>query len=215
MAENVIAAERESKLYDEFDRFTSEPGESIHSYYWRYAKLINDMNIIKMSMSKIQINTKFVNHLQPEWSRFDTPAKQAKDLHEVNFDQLCAFLKDNEKDAKENVQGRQSQGYAVNAGKSQATGARLSIQLERQTQINQGQSGVTTSKVKLHTTSNFKADHIDAYDSDSDEEATANVQEMEYSEHFVSNNNSYDEFTSDTNVISYDDYMVIIENDAA
>ncbi|GJV08543.1 hypothetical protein Tco_1346199 [Tanacetum coccineum] len=25
--------ERKSKLYDEFDRFTSEPGESFHSYY--------------------------------------------------------------------------------------------------------------------------------------------------------------------------------------
>ncbi|GJV31601.1 hypothetical protein Tco_1392001 [Tanacetum coccineum] len=35
--------ERESMLYDEFDKFTSEPGESIHSYYLRYAKLLNDM----------------------------------------------------------------------------------------------------------------------------------------------------------------------------
>ncbi|GJY32482.1 retrovirus-related pol polyprotein from transposon TNT 1-94 [Tanacetum coccineum] len=38
--------ERESMLYDEFDKFTSEPGESIHSYYLRYAKLINDMTLI-------------------------------------------------------------------------------------------------------------------------------------------------------------------------
>ncbi|GKD39367.1 hypothetical protein Tco_1259574 [Tanacetum coccineum] len=68
--------------------FTSEPGESIHSYYWRYAKLINDMNIIKMTMLKIQINTKFVNHLQLKYSRFVTTAKQAKDLHTVNFDQF-------------------------------------------------------------------------------------------------------------------------------
>ncbi|GKB22269.1 hypothetical protein Tco_0856192, partial [Tanacetum coccineum] len=80
--------EHEPKLYDEFDRFTSEPGESIHSYYWRYAKLINDMNIIKMTMLKIQINTKFVNHLQLKYSRFVTTAKQAKDLHTVNFDQF-------------------------------------------------------------------------------------------------------------------------------
>ncbi|GJS12297.1 hypothetical protein Tco_0369093 [Tanacetum coccineum] len=78
--------ERESKLYDEFDRFTSEKGESIHLYYWRYATLINDMNIIKMTMTPIQINTKFVNHLQPEWSRFVTVVKQAKYLHKVNFD---------------------------------------------------------------------------------------------------------------------------------
>ncbi|GJR51131.1 hypothetical protein Tco_1401652 [Tanacetum coccineum] len=93
--------ERESMLNDEFDKFTSEPGESIHSYYMRHAKLINDMKMIPMFISNMQINTKFVNNLQPEWSRFITTAKQARDLHSVNFDQLYAFLKHNEKDAKE------------------------------------------------------------------------------------------------------------------
>ncbi|GKE59453.1 hypothetical protein Tco_1498638 [Tanacetum coccineum] len=93
--------ERESMLYDEFDKFTSNPRESIHSYYIRYAKLISDMNMIPMSMTPMQINTKFVNHLQPEWSRFVIAAKQARDLHSVTFDQLYAFLKHNEKDAKE------------------------------------------------------------------------------------------------------------------
>ncbi|GKE98812.1 hypothetical protein Tco_0022163 [Tanacetum coccineum] len=93
--------ERESMLYDEFEKFTSKPGESIHSYYLRYAKLINDMNMIPMSMTPMQINTKFVNHLQSEWSRFVTAAKQARDLHSVTFDQLYAFLKPNKRDAKE------------------------------------------------------------------------------------------------------------------
>ncbi|GJU56087.1 hypothetical protein Tco_1229801 [Tanacetum coccineum] len=46
--------EHESMLYDEFYKFTSEPGESIHSYYMRYAKLINDMKMIPMSMSNMQ-----------------------------------------------------------------------------------------------------------------------------------------------------------------
>nr|GEW63452.1 integrase, catalytic region, zinc finger, CCHC-type, peptidase aspartic, catalytic [Tanacetum cinerariifolium] len=55
--------EKESKLYDDFNIFTSEKGESIHSYYLRYAKLIIDMDIIGMNMISIQINTKFVNHL--------------------------------------------------------------------------------------------------------------------------------------------------------
>nr|GEX34157.1 hypothetical protein [Tanacetum cinerariifolium] len=38
--------ERESMLYDEFDKFISELGESIHSYYPRFAKLFNDINMI-------------------------------------------------------------------------------------------------------------------------------------------------------------------------
>ncbi|GJW15897.1 hypothetical protein Tco_0020030 [Tanacetum coccineum] len=99
--------ECESMLYDKFDKFTSESGEQIHSHYLRYAKLINDMNMIPMSMTPMQINTKFVNHLQPEWSRFVTTAKQARDLHSVNFDQLYAFLKHNERDAKEVREMRQ------------------------------------------------------------------------------------------------------------
>ncbi|GKE79418.1 hypothetical protein Tco_1545538 [Tanacetum coccineum] len=41
------------------------------------------------------------------------------------------------------------------------------------------------------------------------------VQEMEYTELLVSNNDSYDELTSDSNVISYSDYMFTIENDVA
>ncbi|GJU19877.1 hypothetical protein Tco_1153219 [Tanacetum coccineum] len=45
-----------SMLYDEFD--TSEPGESIHSYYLRFAKLINDMNMIPMSMLLERISKK-------------------------------------------------------------------------------------------------------------------------------------------------------------
>ncbi|GJR88266.1 hypothetical protein Tco_0212277 [Tanacetum coccineum] len=38
-------------------------------------------------------------------------------------------------------------------------------------------------------------------------------QETKYTKHFVSNNDSYDELTSDSNVISYPDYMVTIEHD--
>ncbi|GJY44871.1 hypothetical protein Tco_0433084 [Tanacetum coccineum] len=43
--------ERESKLYNDFDRFTSEKGDTIYSYYLRFAKLINDMNTIGMTMN--------------------------------------------------------------------------------------------------------------------------------------------------------------------
>nr|GEV09825.1 UBN2 domain-containing protein [Tanacetum cinerariifolium] len=207
-----------------------------------------------------------------EWSRFVTTAKQAKDLHKVNLDQLYAYLKQNENDANEvramrhiypnplallanthnpppsyntvqNVQGRKSQGYMVNTGKGKATGTWV-INIVRD----------------LHTTSIFKADHVEAFDSDCDKALTASaifmarlsparsingdvvgptydsyilsrvphydthhetnmlnpiVQEMEYYEHFVSNNDSNDELTSNSNDISYVEYMVTIENDAA
>ncbi|GKA43598.1 hypothetical protein Tco_0736322 [Tanacetum coccineum] len=94
--------EKESKLADEFYIFTFEKGEMIHSYYIKFTKLMNDINIIGLEMKPLQVNTKFVNHhLRPEGGRFVTSVKQAKELHNVIFDQLHAYLKQNEPDANE------------------------------------------------------------------------------------------------------------------
>ncbi|GJU56730.1 hypothetical protein Tco_1234496 [Tanacetum coccineum] len=92
--------ERKSKLYDDFDTFTSMHRETIHSYYMRFAHLINDMHTIGMIMKPLQVNTKFVNHLQPEWSKFITDVKLAKDMHTTNFDHLYTHLRQHE--AQEN-----------------------------------------------------------------------------------------------------------------
>ncbi|GJU91871.1 hypothetical protein Tco_1304294 [Tanacetum coccineum] len=103
----ISLQERESKLYDEFDMFTSMPGEIINSYYLRFAQLKNDMHSIRMTIKPIQINTKFVNHLQPEWSKFMTDGKLAKDLHNTNFDHLYGYLRHHEAHANEVYQTRQ------------------------------------------------------------------------------------------------------------
>nr|GEX85739.1 hypothetical protein [Tanacetum cinerariifolium] len=88
----ISLQERESKLYDEFDMFTSDPGEPIHLYYMRFTQMMNDMHIIGMTMKPIQFNTKFINHLQPEWSKFVTDVKLAKDMYNANFDHLFAYM---------------------------------------------------------------------------------------------------------------------------
>ncbi|GJR00926.1 hypothetical protein Tco_0523910 [Tanacetum coccineum] len=80
--------DRESQLYDEFERFCQIKGETIHVYYVRFSKLINDMRNIKMTMSRMQLNSKFVNNMLPEWSRFITEVKLNRGLKESNFDQL-------------------------------------------------------------------------------------------------------------------------------
>ncbi|GJZ02222.1 hypothetical protein Tco_0520183 [Tanacetum coccineum] len=89
----ILLRERESKLYDEFDMFTSVPGEIIHSYYLRFAQLINNIHTIRMTMRPIQVNTKFINHLQLEWRKFFTDVKLAKDLNNTNFNLLYAYLR--------------------------------------------------------------------------------------------------------------------------
>ncbi|GJS62079.1 retrovirus-related pol polyprotein from transposon TNT 1-94 [Tanacetum coccineum] len=93
--------ERECKLYDAFDKFTHIKEESLHQYYLRFTQLINDMNIYKMKMEQFQVNTKFLNSLTPEWSKFVTDVKLVKDLHTTNFDQLHAYLEQHELHANE------------------------------------------------------------------------------------------------------------------
>ncbi|GKC21855.1 hypothetical protein Tco_1024005 [Tanacetum coccineum] len=63
--------------------------------------LINDMNIYKMKMEQFQVNTKFLNRLPPEWSKFATDVKLVKDLYTSNFDQLHAYLEQHELHANE------------------------------------------------------------------------------------------------------------------
>nr|GEW43462.1 retrovirus-related Pol polyprotein from transposon TNT 1-94 [Tanacetum cinerariifolium] len=176
--------ECESMLYDEFDKFTSEPRESIHSYYLRYAKLIKDMKMISMS---IQVTV-------------------------------------------QNVQGRQSQAYASNAGKSQDLDARV-VNTVGNAGINQprvircynynGKGHIAkscTAKKMLQDTSNFKAGHVDAYDPDCNDEATANAIFMATLSPIGSiNDDTVDHVMiltySLSNVISYAKYMVTIGND--
>ncbi|GKC90156.1 hypothetical protein Tco_1150805, partial [Tanacetum coccineum] len=67
-----------------------------------FTKLINDMRNIKMTMSRMQLNSKFVNNMLPEWSRFITEVKLNRGLKESNFDQLYAYLKQHEVHASEN-----------------------------------------------------------------------------------------------------------------
>nr|GEZ53881.1 hypothetical protein [Tanacetum cinerariifolium] len=77
-------------------------GETIHDYYVRFAKLINDMRYIKMAMSWMQLNSKFVNNMLLEWGRFIIAVKLNKGLRDSNYDQLNAYLKQHDVHANEN-----------------------------------------------------------------------------------------------------------------
>ncbi|GJY44969.1 hypothetical protein Tco_0433182 [Tanacetum coccineum] len=73
--------ERESQLYNAFEHFLQNKGESIHEYY---------------------LNLKFVNNMLPEWGRFMTAVKLNRGLKQSNYDQLYAYLKQHEAHANEN-----------------------------------------------------------------------------------------------------------------
>nr|GFC13137.1 hypothetical protein [Tanacetum cinerariifolium] len=77
-------------------------GETTHAYYVRFAKLTNDMRNIKMTMSRMQLKSKFVNNMLPEWGRFVIAVKLNRGLRDSNNDQLYAYLKQREAHANEN-----------------------------------------------------------------------------------------------------------------
>ncbi|GKC90638.1 hypothetical protein Tco_1151287 [Tanacetum coccineum] len=225
----ISLQERESKLYDEFDMFTSVFGEIIHSYYLRFAKLINDMHSIGMTMKPIQINTKFINHLQPEWSKFVIDVKLAKDLHNTNFDHLYGYLRQHEAHAKE---VRQTSGIRIsvtgssvnrNGGTSTAGSAKkamLAEALESRVVLDEEQMAFLADNrdtiTKSPSGSAVLMAKLPAYDSDVLSEVPTHdtyldnqvidqsVQEMQYSEQPVFINDSDIDITSDSNMISYE-----------
>nr|GEU44395.1 integrase, catalytic region, zinc finger, CCHC-type, peptidase aspartic, catalytic [Tanacetum cinerariifolium] len=119
--------DRESQLYDGFEHFSQHKGETIHDYYVRFAKLINDMRNIKMTMSKMQLNSKLVNNMLPECGRFVTTVKLSRGFRDSNYDQLYAYMKQHE-----NVQGQHNRGHGNNArgaGKAGYGGLRTELDM--------------------------------------------------------------------------------------
>nr|GEX86383.1 hypothetical protein [Tanacetum cinerariifolium] len=98
LSEDIYAAEKKAKLFNKLEKFTSNEGESIESYYHRFLKLMNNLKRNKHFSEKIASNLKFLNNLQPEWSRHVTIVHQTKDLHTADYTQLYDFLKYNQKE---------------------------------------------------------------------------------------------------------------------
>ncbi|GJW60957.1 hypothetical protein Tco_0110292 [Tanacetum coccineum] len=65
----------------------------------RYNAAIRATNILLQGM---QLNSKFVNNMLPEWGRFVTAVKLNRGLRDSNYDQLYAYLKQHEAHANEN-----------------------------------------------------------------------------------------------------------------
>nr|GEU29006.1 retrovirus-related Pol polyprotein from transposon TNT 1-94 [Tanacetum cinerariifolium] len=98
---SLTKQERECKLYYVFDKFANKKGDSLRDFYLRFLLLLNDMNIYNMKLEQFQVNTKFLNTLPPEWSKFMTDVKLVRDLHTTNVAQLHAYLGQHEYHANE------------------------------------------------------------------------------------------------------------------
>ncbi|GKD35469.1 hypothetical protein Tco_1250978 [Tanacetum coccineum] len=94
---NIILQGLPTEIY----ALVSQHRESLHEYYLRFTLLLNDMNIYKMPLEQFQVNTKFLNTLPAEWSKFVTNVKLVKDFHTTNVDQIHAHLEQHERHVNE------------------------------------------------------------------------------------------------------------------
>ncbi|GJZ43796.1 integrase, catalytic region, zinc finger, CCHC-type containing protein [Tanacetum coccineum] len=88
LGSDIRIQEKKAKLFNEWERFTSTDGESIESYYNLFSKLMNDFKRNKHFPEKIASNLKFLNNLQPEWSRHVTIYNQ-KEVDDLRAEQLA------------------------------------------------------------------------------------------------------------------------------
>ncbi|GJY46409.1 hypothetical protein Tco_0435472 [Tanacetum coccineum] len=84
--------DRKMHFTNEIDQFVAEPGETLVSIYNRFAQLMNDLERNNMNFPTVTINTKFLNSLQPEWLKYVTQVRLAKQLTVDSFDDLFDYL---------------------------------------------------------------------------------------------------------------------------
>nr|GEZ79108.1 hypothetical protein [Tanacetum cinerariifolium] len=93
-------------------RMIAEPGDGerdVNEIWLRVQQMMKGFDIgiqekkakNKHFPEKIASNLKFLNNLQPEWSRHVTIVHQTKDLHAADYTQLYDFLKYNQKEVDE------------------------------------------------------------------------------------------------------------------
>nr|GEU74749.1 hypothetical protein [Tanacetum cinerariifolium] len=172
--------ERECKLYNEFDKFVYKKRETLHDFYLRFSLLPNDMNINNVELEQFQVNTKFLNTIPSEWSKFVTNVKLVRDLHTTNIDQLHAYLGQHEFHANEDDAWFKDKVLLVQAQENGKILHEEELAFLADPRIVEGQA---TQTVITHNAA-YQADDLDAYDSDCDELNNAKVALMANLSHY-------------------------------
>ncbi|GJV23355.1 retrovirus-related pol polyprotein from transposon TNT 1-94 [Tanacetum coccineum] len=104
--------QRKEDLFDEYERFRAIGNESIHDYFVRFHKLVNDMKITQLNIPTHQMNTKFVNNLPAYWGKYVTNVKQNMDISTTPYVQIYTHLKAYEPHAKKTLK-KQEQSTSI------------------------------------------------------------------------------------------------------
>nr|GEW80981.1 hypothetical protein [Tanacetum cinerariifolium] len=104
--------QKKEKLFDEYEQFRAIGNESIHGYFVRFHKLINDMKITQLDIPAHQMNTKFVNSLPLYWAKYVTNVKNNKDISATTYVELYTYLKSYEPHALKTLK-KQEQSSSI------------------------------------------------------------------------------------------------------
>ncbi|GKB05515.1 hypothetical protein Tco_0833710, partial [Tanacetum coccineum] len=166
--------DRESQLYDDFEHFCQNKGETIHDYYVLFAKVINDMRNIKMTMSKMQLNSKFVNNMLPEWGRFGQQNRgqgnNARGASVAGYGEAQNRVGNaNPEYFKDKMLLMQAQENGVALDEEQF----LFVSSGQDNAIDEDMNEQPVQDLVLNVDNMFQADDCNAFDSDVDEAPTA------------------------------------------
>nr|GFA08707.1 hypothetical protein [Tanacetum cinerariifolium] len=87
---DVTSHVRHPRLMDEFDKFAAKEGESLESVYERLTTLVNIMGCSNVRPIPMLINTKLLNFLQPEWSKYVIMKPRVRDAKYFKEQMLLA-----------------------------------------------------------------------------------------------------------------------------
>ncbi|GKD42923.1 hypothetical protein Tco_1267568 [Tanacetum coccineum] len=90
---SIRKQEKHLRLMNKFDKFVAGDGKSLTSVYERFSTLINIMDRNQVKPFEISINTKLLNSLQPEWSKYVTLTRQKYILEKERYDILYDYLR--------------------------------------------------------------------------------------------------------------------------
>lgn len=104
--------QKKEDLFDEYERFRANGNETIHDYFVRFHKLINDMKLTQLTIPTHQMNTKFVNNLPSYWGKYVTSVKLNMDISTVSYVQIYTHLKAYEPHAQKTLK-KQEQSASI------------------------------------------------------------------------------------------------------
>nr|GEU33067.1 reverse transcriptase domain-containing protein [Tanacetum cinerariifolium] len=129
-----------------------------------------------VKMLQMQLNSKFVNNMLPEWGGFVTVVKLNRGLRDSNYDQLYAYLKQHEVTSPQNLVYFKDKMLLMQAQENRMTLDEEQLLFIAGRQANVVDEDVDEQPVQdlaLNVDNVFQADDCDAFDFDVDEDPTA------------------------------------------